>query len=62
VFISVVARWLSFETWRTGMGFWLIESGQLSGSWEGGCTGHAAETHVIPRSYFVNKQQPVALN
>ncbi len=62
VFISVAARWISFDTWRTRMVFWWIESGQLSGCWKGGCLGSAAETHLIPRSYFVNKQQPVALN
>lgn len=29
---------------------------------DGGCGERPAETHLIPRSYFVNKQQPVALN
>lgn len=27
-----------------------------------GAAKHPTETHLIPRSYFVNKQQPVALN
>lgn len=39
---------------------WLVDSSREA---EGpqGCE-HPTETHLIPRSYFVNKQQPVALN